>query len=56
MFYQKIKNSLETLDSEFISLDELMNFYKNALDSSSLSINEIGLSELDGWDLIMMVL
>ena len=49
MFYQTIKNSLETLDSEFISLNELINFYKDTLDSSSLSINEIGLSELDDW-------
>ena len=49
MFYQKIKNSLETLDSEFISFNELEDLYNDILDSSSLSINEIGLSELDDW-------
>ena len=49
MFYQNIKNSLETLDSEFITLDELMNFYNNILDSSSLSIKKVGLSELSDW-------
>ena len=49
MFYQKIKNSLETLDSEFITLNELMNFYNNVLDSSSLSIKKVGLSELGDW-------
>lgn len=49
MFYQKIKNSLETLDSKFISFNELEDLYNDILDSSSLSINEIGLSELDDW-------
>ena len=49
MFYQEIKNSLNTLDSKFISLNDLESFYFDLLNKSSLTVKQIGLSNLDNW-------
>ena len=49
MFYQEIKNSLNTLDSKFITFNDLESFYIDLLNKSSLTVKQIGLSNLDNW-------